>query len=280
MRRKDDTVEPAPQWEVKELVRVMSFNVLQTHTADEESAYFADLWRQRADLNVRVIKRYRPDLIGFQELDNGHWAVYETQLAEYAFQQAPAGGRLSNAIGWKPERFDLVGSGVLPLCPTPEPADAAWVRLRCCQSGHELLCLNTQLNDESEPARVESVRLILAGLDQLQPARPLPVLLIGDFNCNAWSPIYQRLLAEGFADTYRAAGLPDTVEASTFHGLRGRAYFALEWGDQLHWRVDWILARDGGARLITTAAAIARDAEPPLYPSDHYPVLADLRLQA
>jgi endonuclease/exonuclease/phosphatase family metal-dependent hydrolase len=260
---------------------MMSFNVWQTNTTDEETEGVADSFRERAALIVRVIKRYRPDLIGFQEFDSGHWAVYQAQLSEYAaFHLAAAGGYLGNAVFWKPERFDLLRSGVLPLCQLPEPADAAWVHLRCCQSGHELLCSNTQLNDESEPARVESVGLILEGLQALQPATPLPVLLIGDFNCNPWSPIYQRLLAEGYTDTYRAAGLPDTVEASTFHGLQGRGYFALEWGDQLYWRVDWILARDGAARLITTAAAIVRDAEPPLYPSDHYPVLAELRLQA
>ena len=116
--------------------------------------------------------------------------------------------------------------------------------------------------------------------DALEQAGPLPLVLTGDFNCNAWSPIYQRLLGEGFIDTYRAAGLPDTTEASTFHGFRGREYFALEWGDQLHWRVDWILTRDAGTRLLTTACAIVRDAEPPVYASDHYPVVTDIRVQA
>jgi|SRR5579859_1613023 len=274
-------MEQAPQREIKELVRVMTFNVFLTYSDDEESAQFTENWRQRADLNVRTIKRYRPDLIGFQEFDAGHWAVYQTRLGEYAAYCTHAQGRyLSNAIFWKPDRFELMRSGVFLLCPTPEPAEAAWVHLRCRSSGRELLLLNTQLNDEDEPSRVESTRLILAGLAGLQAAGPLPLVLTGDYNCNAWSPIYQSLLAEGFTDTYRAAGLPDTVEASTFHGFRGREYFGLEWGDQLHWRVDWILTRDAGTRLLTVACAIVRDAEPPVYPSDHYPVVTDLRIQS
>src|SRR5258708_3719282 len=256
-------IEQAPQWEIKELIRVMSFNVFLTYSDDDESEMFTENWRQRADLNVRTIKRYRPDLIGFQEFDKGHWAAYQTQLAEYASYCTNAQGTyLSNAIFWKPERFDLVRSGVLPLCPTPEPSEAAWVHLRCRSSGRELLHLNTQLNDESEPSRVESTRLILAGLAGLEAAWPLPLVLTGDYNCNAWSPIYQSLLGEGFSDTYRAAGLPDTVEASTFHGFRGREYFALEWGDQLPGRVDWILPGEAGPRLVTVACAIVRDDEP------------------
>ena len=274
-------MQEVPQWEIKELIRVMSFNIFLTRTDDEESEQFAENWRQRADFNVKTLQRYSPDLIGFQEFDDGHWAVYQAQLGEYAtFHADPQGGTLSNAIFWKPERFDLVRSGVLPLSALPEPANAAWVHLRCRRSGAELLHLNTQLNDESEPARVESTRLILEGLERLQADGPLPLVLTGDFNCNAWSPIYQQLLGEGFIDTYRAAGLPDTTDASTFHGFRGRDYFALEWGDQLHWRVDWILTRDAATRLLTTACAIVRDAEPPVYPSDHYPVVTELRVQA
>src|SRR5436190_14113577 len=109
-------MQAAPQREIKELIRVMSFNILRTRTGDEESEGFAENWRRRADFNVKTLKRYSPDLIGFQEFDDDHWAVYETQLTEYAsFRAGAQDGTLSNAIFWKPERFDLVRSGVLPL---------------------------------------------------------------------------------------------------------------------------------------------------------------------
>src|SRR5712692_7730482 len=169
-----------PMWEKKELIRVMSFNILQTTDIDEQTAPFCAIWRNRADYNVKIIKRYDPDLIGFQEFDAGHWATYQTQLSGYAaYRTGPQGGNLTNAIFWKPERFDLIRSGLLPLCSTPEPSDAAWVHLRCRASGVELLHLNTQLNDESEPSRVDSMRLILEGLDRLQTAGRLPLVLTG-----------------------------------------------------------------------------------------------------
>jgi endonuclease/exonuclease/phosphatase family metal-dependent hydrolase len=83
-------------------------------------------------------------------------------------------------------------------------------------------------------------------------------------------------MQQGFVDTDRAAGHGDSVEATTFHALKGRDYRALEWGNELFWRVDWILAR-GDVR--TTASTMVRDAEPPLYTSDHYPVVAEMRME-
>ena len=50
----------------------------------------------------------------------------------------------------------------------------------------------------------------------------------------------------------------------------------LEWGEEVFWRVDWILTRDGTRHLHTSSSTIVRDAAPPLYPSDHYPVVSEL----
>jgi hypothetical protein len=42
--------------------------------------------------------------------------------------------------------------------------------------------------------------------------------------------------------------------------------------------VDWILTRDGNQRLQTVASSITHDGIPPLYPSDHWPVITELYL--
>jgi exonuclease III len=43
-------------------------------------------------------------------------------------------------------------------------------------------------------------------------------------------------------------------------------------------RIDWILLRDGRLRWTVAACDLLYDAEPPLYSSDHFPLLADLAL--
>ena len=272
-------------------LRVMSFNVFITTLAGDEVEHPSDVWADRKDLNVRTIRRYAPDLIGFQEVDEGHRAAYAEHLADYeSLTTDTRGEEIGTAIYWKAERFERLASGVFYLGPNPDerapawgaedPLTAAWVHLRCQQSGAELLHLNTHFDDESEHARVESSKLVMARLDALQAERNgAPVLVTGDFNCNPWSPAYRNFVEAGFVDTFRAAGHGDSVHTSTFHGFRGTGYFALEWGNQVFWRVDWVLTRDSASqRAQTTSCTIVRDAEPPIYPSDHWPVVTEMVL--
>jgi endonuclease/exonuclease/phosphatase family metal-dependent hydrolase len=125
--------------------------------------------------------------------------------------------------------------------------------------------MNVHLDHGPEEARLRAGELILDRLRGLGwPA--LPAVLCGDFNCNAGSGLHARLLAAGFRDTFLDSGLVDDDAAITSHHFQGRAVGA----DR---RIDWILA---SPPLRTVAAAILRDASPPRYPSDHYPVIADL----
>jgi hypothetical protein len=44
--------------------------------------------------------------------------------------------------------------------------------------------------------------------------------------------------------------------------------------------VDWIMLRAGQHPIQTTSCTIVHDAEPPVYASDHYPVVAELLVLA
>jgi endonuclease/exonuclease/phosphatase family metal-dependent hydrolase len=265
-------------------IRVMTLNNFNT-IPEAEVEYFSDLWANRAAFNVKTLKRYDPDLIGFQEFEPEHWAAYRRELTGYAHALTNESGE-GTAILWKSERFVLLDQGALWL-PRSELAHlsdleddilmcTSWVKLRCQQNGLEFIYLNTHLNDVSEGARQAGNALNLQQLTALDGNGALPVIMSGDFNCNPWSPVYRQLLGAGFVDAYRAAGHADSVESSTFHGFHGSAYFALEWGDQVFWRVDWIMVRSGQRQLQTTSCTIVRDAEPPVYVSDHYPVVAEV----
>jgi endonuclease/exonuclease/phosphatase family metal-dependent hydrolase len=143
-----------------------------------------------------------------------------------------------------------------------------------------LVHLNTHFEDgpDGETSRAEGARLIAERLGRLQ-AGALPAVVTGDFNANPWSVPYRLFMGSGFSDSYRAAGHGDSVDSSSYHGFQGRGYFAPDWGEQLFWRVDWILARDGAAPVRSVSSSIVREAEPPLYPSDHYPVVSELLME-
>jgi endonuclease/exonuclease/phosphatase family metal-dependent hydrolase len=272
------------------LIRVMTFNILGA-TYDGEDASpeeRANPWPTRAALNVRTIKRYAPDLIGFQEVQQENLALYQEELADYN-HIAGLEEECGNSIFWKKTRFELIESGEFWLSRTPDqrsadwgvpyPLTVTWVKLRCRETGLPLLHMNTQFEDGPDGvlSRPESSKLMAARVAQMQ-ADGSPAVVTGDFNCNPWHPPYRIFMRHGFVDTYRAAGHGDSADSSTFHGLRGAGYFGLEWGGEVFWRVDWILTRDGAQQLQTTSCTIVRDAEPPVYPSDHYPVVAEVLL--
>lgn len=269
-------------------IRVMTFNIFQSPLQEEDIQFFSDVWANRADFNVATIKRYKPDIIGFQEFCPDHWQTYREQLSEYLAYGVEL--EAGNVIFWKPSRFERIANGFFWLGDNPherkpdwgaeDPMSAMWVKLKDLTSGFEFLHLSTHFDDESEEARVKSCKLVLEQLAPLRENNELPVILTGDFNCNPWSPVYREFLVNGFINTFRAAGHGDSVETSTFHGFHGKDYFALEWGSEVFWRVDWILSRDGRQRFQTTSCTIVRDAAAPVYASDHYPVVTELLLDS
>lgn len=144
-------------------IRVMTFNLFNT-VPDDQVEHFSDIWANRAAFNVKTIKRYDPDVIGFQEFEPVHWATYRKELADYGHSRhVEHETGETTAIFWKSERFDALDDGYfwLPRAEVPQAAhleddplmNTTWAKLRCRSNGLEFIHLNTHLNDESEAAR-------------------------------------------------------------------------------------------------------------------------------
>lgn len=275
-------------------IRVMTFNI-NGNDFEIDPENVGRSWANRADLTLKTMRRYAPDLLGLQEVVAANIEFYREHLTEYAYelgQEYDEGAYAAHSsIFWKRARFNLIESGRFWFSRTPDvcssdwgvsyPMGATWVRLQDVSTGTHLLHMNAHFEDgiEGEQSRVESSKLMVARSQQLAPG--IPVIVTGDFNCNPWSSAYNIFKANGFTDTYRAAGHADSVASSTYHGYAGKQYFALDWGGEdaaLFWRVDWILTRDGGQHCESSSCTIVRDAMPPLYPSDHYPVVSEVVL--
>ncbi|MGD9092140.1 MAG: hypothetical protein PVF74_04805, partial [Anaerolineales bacterium] len=146
----------------------------------------------------------------------------------------------------------------------------------CLITDKQLFFINTHFEDGpwGERSRVNASNLMVRRLPEL--ASDLPVVISVDFNCNPLSLLYRIFLENGYVDTYRAAGNAGSVDSSTMHLYQGNDHFALDWGDEMFLRADWILARNGIHQVQATASKIIRDANPPTYPSDHYPVVSEV----
>ena len=271
---------------------MMTFN-LNGNDYELEPEHAWRSWATRAALTLRVMRRYAPDLVGLQEVTMDNLAFYSEHLSNYSHKPASntmkaitrstarSFGNASALIGWSPENSGLA---TRRTCAPPTGAcPTRWARPGCAFTTNRLtdylLHLNTHFEDgpDGEQSRVAGSRLIIGRIQQLAPG--IPVILTGDFNCNPWSTPYNLFLEAGFVDSYRAAGHADSVASSTFHGHEGERYFALDYSGgkgTLFWRVDWILARAGSQPMQCGSSMIVREGEPPLFPSDHYPVVSEI----
>lgn len=274
-------------------LRVMSFNIRGAyHRGDGINA-----WEQRAALNVATIERYAPGLIGFQELQSGNLETYRKKLPGYCYVLGPRAGIQApyefNAIFFDAGRLELLGSDGFWLSMTPERYSSSWLakvvrcanwaHLQCRRTGSSFLHLNTHLDHLSPRARLEGSKLILDRIAQILEGKDYPVLMTGDFNCPPGSPPHRTFVGAGFEDTYLATGDDDEGDSSTFHAFGGWRYHAVRYGHALGLvraprRIDWILLRDPRKRTHVLSHRIVRDRDAGrrIYPSDHYPVLAEL----
>ncbi len=266
----------------------MSFNIRGSF----RDAGSVNAWCDRAAPNVATIERCAPDLIGFQELQEGNLETYRERLPRYAHVLGPRYGNGTphsfNAIFFDAGRLELLDSGGFWLSTTPERYSASWqtrvvrstnwVRLRISDAGLSFLHLNTHLDHVSKPARVRGSALILRKVAELleRYGYEMPVVATGDFNCRPDSLPYRNLVEGGFVDTYLAAGNQDKEDTNTFHAFEGARYRDARpsLGPR---RIDWILLKDPQRHIrAVSQSTIVRDHDEGAHPSDHYPVLAEL----
>ena len=268
-------------------IRVMSFNI-RGSSRDRGGPHS---WEERACANVEILERRAPALVGFQELQFDNLETYRERLARYACVQGPRYGNRApydfNAIFFDPRRLELLDSGGFWLSETPKRYSASWgtrvvrsanwAHLRFSETGLSFLHLNTHLDHGSRLARVEGARLILCKMAELLASlgdEP-PVVVTGDFNCRPGTPVYRSFAEAGFVDTCLAKGKDE--RANTFHAFEGAHYREPRPGLGPR-RIDWILLKDPRRRIRVRSCSIVRDRDERsgVYPSDHFPVLAEL----
>ncbi|XXX76952.1 endonuclease/exonuclease/phosphatase family protein [Sorangium sp. So ce134] len=140
---------------------------------------------------------------------------------------------------------------------------------------------NTHLDHESQPSRARSVELIAGRI--AERAHPDPVFLTGDFNAGEGNAAVLYIKGEaarasegtapvpappGLVDTFRVL-YPNEAPVGTFNGFSG---------DEGGEKIDFIFARPAPVAEVLLAR-ILRDNQGGLYPSDHFPVTARVRLQ-
>lgn len=260
-------------------LRAMSFNIRLGVAKDGDNH-----WDKRKDFVIQTIKNFDPDFVGTQETWDFQAKYFGQNLPDYTYvgrsRQQDNNGEQCGIL-FRNARFDKLVEGHFWLSESPDhpgskswdssiPRMVTWVKLWDRENSQSFYVINTHFDHRGKLARVESakqIRQFILGL----PAGS-QIIVTGDFNATVGSGPYQALFAplddveSPVIDTYLVAHPTGGSPEGTFNGFKGT-----ETGT----RIDWIAA-SRGIEIIT--AEIDRSSFDGRYPSDHFPVTAEIRL--
>jgi endonuclease/exonuclease/phosphatase family metal-dependent hydrolase len=259
-------------------VSVMTFNIRYDNPGDKPND-----WPSRRDWAGDLVAFYHPDFVGVQEALHNQLVDMQGRLPDYTFFGAGRDdGKLSGefcAIFYKKEKFDLVRSATFWLSETPEKPgimgwDAVcnrvvtWGEFKNKSTGKSFFVFNTHFDHMGKIAREESSKLVLTKVSEI--AGNKDAIIIGDFNSDPESSVYQRLTngfsgTKGLKDVYKLAEKP-YGPFWTFHSF-GKTPLASRN------RIDYIFVN----RNVKVKRYVAiSEQRGDIFPSDHLPVMAEI----
>ncbi|WP_025763600.1 endonuclease/exonuclease/phosphatase family protein [Dyadobacter tibetensis] len=266
--------------------RIMSCNIRVALAEDEEKGVG---WSQRKSLCIQVIKGQSPDLIGLQEVlrvQNEDLKKALPDFFSFGFEgpEMDTGdndyhGIAKNPIFFSKKRYELLSAGSYWLSETPLIAgsiswesararNASWIRLKDKKTGKDFRVINIHLDHKAQGAKEKQIELVMSEAGQYSEG--YPQILTGDFNATMRNPVYQKIKAAGWVDTHSILH-GDQEAGFTMHSFKGSDYK----GNANTGRIDFIFSK---GEVKTEASQIIRGHNNQLYPSDHYFMMADIRI--
>lgn len=271
----------------------MTFNILY----NSHKVFTGDTaWERRLPILINCLKKHTPDILGTQE-------SFEFQTAaiakEFPLWEAFGKGRYYNVQAVEPRRpyedlggescrilfdkskFVLLDQGTFWHSDYPDSAGSrtwanelprivTWGKFQIKNSSKMFVVMNTHFH-WGEPYVENTARLIMRKWREI--AGNLPTILMGDFNLDPTSETHKLFCGEtgatdirgNFIDCWQALKKAETDAGTSndFNGTKSKS------------RIDWILVTP--EFKVNTIDTIY-DNENGVYPSDHYPVVATMRL--
>lgn len=256
-----------------ENIKVMTYNIRCGYCEDSSDV---NNWNNRKYLIAYIIKSHKPDLIGLQEAEMFQVKDLIEMLDEYDWygvsrEDGKEGGE-SNSILFRKNKFKVEEKKTLWLSETPEQVSKGWdamfkrtvtiIKLKDLMSSSEFYYLNTHFDHIGETARTESSRLLINEIAKY--SEDYPIILSGDFNYTSSSQGY-KIIAAILFDSKSISRTENVGGNITFNGF-GKDI-------QPDNKIDFIFANN---KLEVLNHIIDTTTFNGLYPSDHYPVSAEI----
>lgn len=256
-------------------VKVMTYNIRFDNPQDG-----ADAWENRKQQVAEQLMFYEPAVFGIQEGLHHQVQYLNESLPPYQYEgvgrdDGKTGGEYS-AIFYDNRRFSLLKANTFWLSKTPQEPSVGWdaamerictyVLLEDREHQQPIWFFNTHFDHVGEQSRYQSAQLILKKIDELNP-NGYPVVLMGDLNAEPGdAPI--DTLSERMQDAFSVTEKPAFGPTGTYNGFH--------FDRPVERRIDYIFVR--GAAVVRYG--VLSDPEDMHYPSDHFPVMAEIRIQA
>jgi endonuclease/exonuclease/phosphatase family metal-dependent hydrolase len=251
--------------EAIEEVSVMTWNILRDEWAKGEHSS----WNEREPNATSILGDHLPDLVGLQEETKDQVESITRALPSYSYltpHHSHGGGLLIRKESWV-----VIESGKIQI---PRGREASWAKLESSRSRQPWLFYNAHLMhrkaENSAADRMEAVKAIGEHVLRHAP-HGIPVVMTGDFNSLHDEPALRYLTGDiespvMFSNSFNLIhGANDA--RGTFRGL------SIEHQCD---RIDHILINNHV--IVNVAEIINYDELQAPYPSDHYPVIAKLRI--
>lgn len=253
-----------------EKITVVSANVRCFAPGD----LFKKSWFYRAPLLIQTLKSAAPDIIGFQEVTPVHKQYLDKALRGFGSVMLYRDDSLiheSCPIYYSESKFDLIDKGGFWLSETPDVMSKGWGAAfnRVCSyvilaqktDGKQLVVFNTHLDNVSEEARINGIKLVLQKIEQFGG---MPSIIMGDFNTGENTETYRAAVSLFNDAKYQTE---DTDSGATYQG------YGQSLNDE---NLDYFMLSKTG--IETLSYKVLRDTYDGVYPSDHFPIRMDMKL--
>ncbi len=256
-------------------LKVMTYNIRLSLESDKENS-----WNNRKDDALALMSYYHPDYFGVQEAVPQQMIDIKTNLKDYDFvgvgrDDGKNQGEYS-AIFYDKSKLDVLKSGTFWLSETPEKPSKGWDAAynRVCtyaffkikKTGKQFLAMNLHFDHVGDVARVNSAKLILEKIKKLNP-KNVPLTLTGDFNlADDSEPI--KIISKSLDNVFYHS-------KKTHYGPKG-TFTGFDINTIPQDRIDYIFVK--GFDVLSNRTINDRR-ENLLYPSDHFPILAEINFK-